>query len=215
MGEAFITSDGAEAARGMDEVAKSLFEPVYPVIAANAVRETGVAAGICLDLGCGPCSLAIAIARAGASRVHALDISPDAVAIGEQNVADAGLSGLISIVHADVHHMPFPNDVADLVVSRGSMFFWDDMPRAFLEIERVLKPGAKTYIGGGFGNLALHDEIVPAMIERSPSWKEHYEQSVEEDNGEIYETAVSLLEHSSSRYVDDDTGFWIIVEKTG
>jgi hypothetical protein len=46
MEEASIKSDGAEAARGMDEVAKSLFAPTYPVIAANAVRENGRRQGL-------------------------------------------------------------------------------------------------------------------------------------------------------------------------
>ena len=40
----------------------------------------------------------------------------------------------------------------DLVVSRGSIWFWDNPGKALKEIYRILKPGGKAYIGGGKGS---------------------------------------------------------------
>ena len=48
--------------------------------------------------------------------------------------------------------MPFPDDTVDLVVSRGSIFFWDDPAKGLSEVARVLRPGGKAYIGGGAGS---------------------------------------------------------------
>jgi SAM-dependent methyltransferase len=48
--------------------------------------------------------------------------------------------------------MPFPDNSVDLVVSRGSIFFWNDPVQGLKEVYRVLRPGGKAYIGGGAGS---------------------------------------------------------------
>jgi SAM-dependent methyltransferase len=40
----------------------------------------------------------------------------------------------------------------DLVVSRGSVFFWDDPAQGIREAHRVLRPGGWAMIGGGLGS---------------------------------------------------------------
>jgi len=57
-----------------------------------------------------------------------------------QKSIEEGLEKRIKTVIGDVHQMPFPDEFADLVFTRGSMFFWKDLPTAFREIYRVLKP---------------------------------------------------------------------------
>jgi SAM-dependent methyltransferase len=56
----------------------------------------------------------------------------------------------VGFVFADVHHLPFRDNYADIVVSRGSFHFWADPKTAFSEIARVLKPGGHAVIGRGF-----------------------------------------------------------------
>ena len=41
-------------ARQFDEVARTLFAPVYPLIADQIIQYTGITSGTCLDVGCGP-----------------------------------------------------------------------------------------------------------------------------------------------------------------
>ena len=53
----------------------------------------------------------------------------------------------------DVHRMPFSDNFADLVISRGSFLFWKDKIKAFKEIYRILKPEGIAFIGGGMGKL--------------------------------------------------------------
>ena len=48
--------------------------------------------------------------------------------------------------------IPFPDNSVDLVVSRGSIFFWDDPAKGLKEVYRVLRPGCKAMIGGGAGS---------------------------------------------------------------
>lgn len=203
-----------EAAEGMDRIAKGLFKPIYPVIAENAVDETGIWEGVCLDAGSGPASLAIAMADYP-FRIFALDHSPVSNEIAEKNIEEAGFSGRINVIEGAVEDIPFESGTADLVVSRGSIFFWEDYDKAFSEIERVLKPGGKTYIGGGFGNAALRDSIVPEMIRRNPEWEEKFRNNNSDELRQKFRNAVSKLKECSVRYIDDDTGFWIVLEKKG
>jgi len=205
-------ADEREAAEGMDRIAKTIFKPIYPVIAGNAVDETGIREGVCLDAGSGPASLAIAMAEYP-FRIFALDHSPVSNEIAEMNVRDAGFFGRITVIEGAVEDIPLESETVDLVVSRGSIFFWEDHVKAFSEIERVLKPGGKTYIGGGFGNANLRDGIVSEMIRRNPEWEEKYRRNMSDEMRQKFRNAVSKLRECSVRYIDDDTGFWIVLEK--
>lgn len=47
----------------MNEIAQTIFAPIYPVIARQALDITRINRGLCLDIGSGPAMLAIAVAR--------------------------------------------------------------------------------------------------------------------------------------------------------
>ena len=61
-----------------------------------------------------------------------------------------GLAGRVSAIRADAQQLPFQDNYADIIVSRGSYHFWDDKTKAFAEIYRVLKPGGIAFAGRGF-----------------------------------------------------------------
>jgi ubiquinone/menaquinone biosynthesis C-methylase UbiE len=203
-----------KGAGNMDEIAKTIFAPIYPVIARNIIDRFGITEGTCIDLGSGPASLAIAIAASSNLSVIAMDYSDRMHEVASQNIADAGLSDRIRLLCGDVHDIPLADDVADLIVSRGSMFFWDDIHCAFREIYRVLKPGGKTYIGGGFGNRELRDSISAEMIRRNPDWKEFNRKNISPENAERFRTMLDEIGVPSYEIVYGDEGFWIVISKT-
>ena len=73
---------------------------------------------------------------------------------------------------ADVHALPLRDGAVDLVVSRGSVMFWDDLPRAFAEIRRVLAPGGRAFLGGGLGSPEIRLAICREMAKRDARWSE-------------------------------------------
>jgi ubiquinone/menaquinone biosynthesis C-methylase UbiE len=52
-------------------------------------------------------------------------------------------------MQADACALPFRENLADVVVSRGSFQFWPDLRKGLAEVYRVLKPGGVAYIGRG------------------------------------------------------------------
>ncbi len=202
----------SEGAGRMDRIAKTVFAPIYPVIAEQILDRCGITRGRCLDIGSGPGSLGIALARSSDLVVTLLDSSLEALKIAEGNVRDAGLSDRIYLLPGDVHDIPLPAGSIDLIVSRGSIFFWDDLARAFAEIHRVLAPGGKTYVGGGFGTAELRDSITEAMIKKNPDWKNFRDKNLGADNQARIAGVVRDL-GIPHRIINDDSGFWVLIEK--
>ncbi|WP_254059036.1 class I SAM-dependent methyltransferase [Methanogenium sp. MK-MG] len=198
----------------MDEIAKTIFAPIYPVIAEKIIGKSGITKGTCIDLGSGPASLAIAVAQQSDLSVIALDYSDDMHESASRNIKEAGLSERIRLLCGDVHAMPLDDDSADLIISRGSMFFWNDIHTAFREIYRVLKPGGMTYIGGGFGNKELRDEISATMIKKNPDWKEFNRKNISPENAERFQIMLDEIGVPKYEIILGDEGFWIVISKT-
>ena len=91
-----------------------------------------------LDVGCGPGWLTVKYAEAGAN-VRSIDLTPRAVELARRFLALRGLSAVVS--EANAEHLPFEDGAFDLVVSSGVIHHTADIPAAFRECQRVLKPG--------------------------------------------------------------------------
>jgi len=193
--------------REFDRIARHIFAPIYPVIAGQITERTGVASGICLDLGSGGGYLGLALAASTDLNLVLLDSSAEMVRIAHENIAAAEMEKRMSAIHGDVHRIPLRAASVDLVVSRGSVFFWEDKAAAFSEIRRVLRPGGRVYIGGGMGTPALMEEITARMkaINRELRHGPGDSRSSEEDYRGILRNA-GFVRYEVRR---DETGFWI------
>jgi ubiquinone/menaquinone biosynthesis C-methylase UbiE len=202
------------SAVSMNDIARTVFAPIYPVIARNAIAETGIDKGLCIDMGSGPGMLAIAMAQAAPGlELVALDFNEDARLIAADNIADAGLNHRIRTAMGDVHDMPYEDGRVNLIVSRGSMFFWKDLGGAFREIWRVLAPGGATYIGGGFGSLELRDQVIREMAVRDPEWK-CFAKKMDGEGLERFKKMFTEIGCGDYyQIIDDDTGMWVVLSK--
>jgi len=200
-------------ARGFDTIATQVFAPIYPVIADQAMERTKIRHGICVEIGSGPGHLSIALAARSDLRVFALDPSPVALMIALEHIRDAGLVRRVLPVLGDVHEMPFEDDTVDLIVSRGSWFFWDDLSQAFREIFRVLAPGGFAYIGGGFGNAYLKNEIDAEMKKRESDWEKGVSARQRKNRPERIRAEFEKAGIIGYRLIQDESGLWALMEK--
>ncbi|MGM0489722.1 MAG: methyltransferase domain-containing protein [Planctomycetota bacterium] len=108
--------------------------------------------GFWVDLGAGKGQVAMPLIEATDNPVVMLDPNAEAMKKGLEKARSQGLGNRLSAVVGVAEDMPFPDNSVDLVVSRGSIFFWDDRAKGLREVYRVLRPGGKAYIGGGAGS---------------------------------------------------------------
>ncbi|WP_214019616.1 class I SAM-dependent methyltransferase [Methanoculleus sp.] len=197
----------------MDAIAKGPFASIYPVIARQILDACGVAEGRCIDIGCGPGHLAMALCAASDLTIDALDSSIDMLSIAEQNIREAGFTDRVRTVCGDVHDLPYGDDSVDLIVSRGSLFFWDDRERAFREFYRVLRPGGRTFVGGGFGTAALKAEIAEKMREIDPEWEAKAAGRLARKNTDAVRRDLERAGIPVCEILQDEAGFWIVMRK--
>ena len=97
-----------------------------------------------LDVASGTGEPAITIAsRIGPDgHITASDLSPDLLEIAAERARQRGFKHL-STQQADAQSLPFPDNSFDLATSRFGVMFFPDTQRAFRELLRVLKPGAR------------------------------------------------------------------------
>ena len=207
---------GMTYAQLMNLLAKTTYAPIYPALARQIIKDTGVTEGICLDLGCGPASLSIALAKATKLRIYGVDIDPEAIKFGVENVKEAGLSDRVHILWGDATSLPFKDEFADLVVSRGMMPAMDFSlkVKVFKEAWRVLKPGGVAYIGGGFGRL-LPYKVAKRIVWRS--FKDHKLPKLCLDRRTwekaLRKAGIRGYRFVYDRYGEELFGMWVIFRK--
>ena len=97
-----------------------------------------------LDVACGSGEPAITIATQleSTGQVTGVDISEDPIKVARERAASRGLTN-IKFERADVHKLPFPDHSFDLLTCRLGLMFFEEIPKALREFNRVLKPGAR------------------------------------------------------------------------
>jgi ubiquinone/menaquinone biosynthesis C-methylase UbiE len=197
-----------------DRVAREVFAPVYPVLARQIIDRTGISNGSCLDVGCGGGYLGLALARISGLETILFDESQDMLNLAQEYIRHSGLESRVTTMLGDVHDISLNDESINLVVSRGSMFFWNDRVRAFREIYRILAPGGAAMIGGGFGSADLLREIEAKMLERDPEWKTKRQQRIGKAKVQDYREELNRADIPSPEIIQDEVGLWIVMRRT-
>lgn len=194
-----------------EQTMKGLFRKIYPVIAEQALARTGIRSGHCLDLGGGPGMLGIRIAQTSELRVVIVDPLAECLELARENILEQGVGERVTTRLGQAEDLPFSDNTIDLVVSRGSIFFWQDQRQGLREIFRVLRPGGWSFVGGGFGNRMLRDEIFAEKGD-DERWHKGRRERVRNNPPEHFRTL--LVELAIDGIVDSgDEGTWIIFQK--
>jgi len=114
------------------------FEDEYKTIV-EAAKLTGKET--LLDLACGPGIYTRPLARKlDQGRVVGLDLSRSMLQFARDRAKEQGLRNIV-FVRGNAMALPFSDDEFDVVNCCGAIHLFPDVPRAFREVGRVLKPG--------------------------------------------------------------------------
>lgn len=196
-----------------DEIATNIFAPAYEVIAKEAIDKTGINKGVCLDIGSGSGHLGFAIAEVSNLNTLLFDISKEALVLAKERIKEKNLEGRVNTLLGNVEDIPMEDNSIDLCVSRGSVWFWDDISKGFEEIYRVLKPGGFAYIGGGFGAKEVAEAIDEKMLERNPEWGKKKTDIRGDSSADKFRDILNNLNISGYEIIDDETGLWAVFSK--
>ncbi len=196
---------------GFSRIAREVFAPIYPVIAEQVLAWSGIRSGFCLDLGSGPGLLSVALVEKSSLSVIALDAAPAMARIAHESAA--GYPDRVIPITGDVHCMPIRDNVVSLIVSRGSIYFWHDLPQAFSEIERVLRPGGVAFVGGSFGTPALRETIFAEMRRRNPDWDRDIARRSGRASPAMLRRELARSGVAHSRVREEKEGMWVEIRK--
>ena len=200
------------AAEFNEKVMKGHFKKIYPVIAKQILERTGITSDRCIDLGGGPGMLAVELAKASTLDVMVCDVTVECVALAKENSQEHGVHERVSAVQGSAEKLPFDDNSVDLVVSRGSIFFWENQQQGISEVYRVLRPGGWGYIGGGFGTAELLQEIMAEKAD-DPTWDAQRKERLAKNPPGHFEAM--LLNLGIDGIVErGEAGMWIIFKKS-
>ena len=137
---------------------------------------------IILDVGCGggrTVNKLAAIATEG--KVYGLDFSQASVAFAKRTNRHWIDADRVEIREGSVSHLPFADDIFDLVTAVETHFWWPDLPADMREVLRVLKPGgtfiiiAEIYKGADTRIAKLAEKYLPLSGMTLLSTDEHRE----------------------------------------
>lgn len=147
----FTIVSGKSHAEAFKWVADNRVAHTYPMTAMRMLRECGGRTeGICIDIGCGPGNLDVELAKRSKLTIIGLDIDGDMKPFFEEKMRDAGIQDRVRFVEGDAQELPFPDDYADMIVSRGTLTFIPDIAKCLREVDRVLKPTGFAFLGGRY-----------------------------------------------------------------
>lgn len=150
-----------------DLQARTIKHPLYVYYAQKIKERTKISEGRCLDVGSCGGYLGLELAKITNLHVTFFDLSLEALEKAQLHLEEDNLKERGEILKGDVHQIPLNDETMDLVISRGSLPFWEEPALALKEIYRILKKGGSTFVGGGKGPKHLKEQILAQMIENS------------------------------------------------
>jgi len=126
----------------------------YQTVAKDVVTFCGDQ-GDCIwvDVGSGSGGLALALlGEVSLGTMVLLDPNGTALRRALEAARERGYASRAVAVVGSAEAIPLPDESVDLVVSRGSFYFWQDRAQGLREIWRILRPGGRAMIGGGLGS---------------------------------------------------------------
>ncbi len=199
-----------QGAKQFDKKVKENFMPTIVSTVKQVIEDYGVLEGVCVDVGSGTALFAIELCKHSKLKIFALEKEKAISEVARMNIEKELLTDRIIPVLGDAHNLPFENEFADFIISRGSYHCWEDKVQVFKEIYRILKKGGIGFVGGGVGRYITDEEIKRIKPLRERSLGEGVKAySLPDKLREIIDKA----NIPNSRIISSETDLWAEIRK--
>jgi len=145
-----VTGQESHAPKGIESEQALPGRQLYVV--QDAMKLCKPVKGFWIDLGAGRGQVAIPLVETAGNPVLMVDPNREALAEGLELARQKGIADRLFAIIGRAEELPLADNTVDFVVSRGSIFFWDNPANGIKEVYRILRPGGKAFIGGGAGS---------------------------------------------------------------
>ena len=129
--------DTVEAAEAYDAMGHGEVDQAF----VDRVIALGASTGHFLDVGTGPAQIPILLAQSCPDiHITAIDLSEEMLKIAKRHVADAGLTGRITLERVDAKVLPYPDNTFDGLISNSIVHHIHDAMKALQEMGRIVRP---------------------------------------------------------------------------
>ena len=190
-------------------------QPIYSLLVQQFLDDYKLSDGIAVDLGTGPGNIGLELAKTTNMTIYFTDISEAALKKAAENWGLLEADNEVYFVCADAAALPYKNNFADFVVSRGSVGFWEHPEKGLAEIHRILKPGGVAFVGVGCGR------YIPATMRRriyTAMWSENDTKDGRPIRYTLEEFENLVKMANITQYImisegDDRIGNWVEIRK--
>jgi SAM-dependent methyltransferase len=135
---------GKVIARGLNKGNQNV---VMAAVAASEVQAGQSAADLGFGGGVGLRALLDEVGPSG--QVHGVEISATMLQGARRRFARDIASGRLVLSPGDLTALPLTDESLDAAITTNTVYFVEDLPRAFAELARVLRPGGRAVVGIG------------------------------------------------------------------
>ena len=136
----------------------------------DALLYQGIKGAVALDYCCGNGEIAIEMAKKGAAKVFGIDISAVAVENARELAKLAGVDQVCEFAVMDAEHTTFADGSFDVIHEYGALHHLD-LPAAYAELARILKPGGKLVCTEAL----RHNPLIHWYRKRTPQLRTEWE----------------------------------------
>ena len=136
----------------------------------DALLFDGIKGAVALDYCCGNGEVAIEMAKEGASKVVGIDISSVAIENARALAKVAGVNAVCEFSVMDAEHTEFADGTFDIIHEYGALHHLD-LPAAYAELSRILKPDGKLVCTEAL----RHNPLIHWYRKRTPQLRTQWE----------------------------------------
>lgn len=194
-----------------ESMGKSIMGKIYPYIIndlKNYYIEDFDKKSI-LEIGTGPGFILKELLKEKFSKIYGIDLSLDMLSRANKNINIKNHN--IQLINAKAESLPFKENSIDIIISRGSIFFWKDITSAIKEINRIIRTNGFVIIGGGYG-ISTPDSIIDEI-------KKYYFNNIKKNdkpklNIDDLTNIISNFGYKPNLVFKPKHGFWIYWKKS-